>query len=53
MAHTDATLKGLNKPELIKLVLEMESEMNSDAKELASEIRDLVTQMKKVEADTS
>ena len=29
----------------------MESEMNSDIKELTSEIRDLITQMKKVEAD--
>ena len=46
----EATLKGLNKPDLIKLVLELESEMNSDKKEITSEIRDLVTQMKKVEA---
>ena len=47
----EATLKGLNKPDLIKLVLQLESEMNFDIKELASEIRDLVPQMKKVEAD--
>ena len=50
MVHTEATLKGLNKPELIKLVLQLESEMNSDIKELTSEIRDLVAQMKKVKA---
>ena len=31
----------------------MESEMNSDIKELTSEIRDLITQMKKVEADVA
>ena len=31
----------------------MESEMNSDIKELTSEIRDLITQMKKVEADAA
>ena len=53
MVHTEATLKGLNKPDLIKLVLKLESEMNSDIKELTSEIRDLVAQMKKVEADVA
>ena len=53
MVHTKATLKGLNKPDLIKLVLQLESEMNSDIKELTSEIRDLVAQMKKVEADVA
>ena len=47
----EATLKGLNKADLIKLVLQLESEMNSDMKELTLEIRDLVAQMKKVEAD--
>ena len=50
MVHTEATLKGLNKPDLIKLVLQLESEMNSDIKEPTSEIRDLVTQIKNVEA---
>ena len=49
MVHTEATLKGLNKPDLIKLVLQLESEMNSDIKELTSEIRDLAAQMKNVE----
>ena len=44
---------SLNKPDLIKRVLQLESEMNSDIKELTSEIRDLVTQMKKVEADVA
>ena len=47
MLHTKATLKGVNKPELIKLVLPLESEMNFDIKELTSEIRDLVAQIKK------
>ena len=51
MVHTKATLKGLNKPDLIKLVLQLESEMNSDIKELTLKFRELVTQMKKVEAD--
>ena len=51
MVHTEVTLKGLNKPELIKLVLQLESEMNSDIKELTLKFRELVTQMKKVEAD--
>ena len=41
MVHTEARLKGLNKPDLIKLVLKLESEMNSDIKELPSEIKDL------------
>ena len=50
MVHTEATLKGLNKPDLIKLVLQLESEMNSDIKEPTSETRDLVTQIKNVEA---
>ena len=47
MVHMEATLKGLNKPDLIKLVLQLESEMNSDITELTSEIRDLVAQIKK------
>ena len=50
MAHTEATLKSLNKPDVIKLVLQLESEMN---KELTSEIKDLVAQIKKVEADVA
>ena len=53
MVHMEATLKGLNKPDLIKLVLQLESEMNSDIKELTLEIRDLVAQMKKCEADVA
>ena len=53
MVHMETTLKGLNKLDLIKLVLQLESEMNSDIKELTSEIRDLVTQMKKVKADVA
>ena len=39
------------KPNLIKLVLQLESEMNSDIKEVTSKIRDLVAQMKKVKVD--
>ena len=53
MVHTASTLKGLNKPDLIELVLQLESEMNSDTKELTSEIRDLLAQMKKVKADVA
>ena len=53
MVYTEATLKDLNKPELIKLVLQLESEMNSDIKRLTSDLRDLVIQMKKVEADVA
>ena len=53
MVHPEATLKGLKKPDLIKLVLQLKSEMNSNIKELTSEIRDPVTQMKKVEADVA
>ena len=47
MVHMKVTLKGLNEPDLIKLLLQLESEMNSDIKELKSEIRDLVTEIKK------
>ena len=47
MIHMEATLKDLNKPDLIRLVLQLESEINSDIKELTSEIRDFVAQMKK------
>ena len=50
---TEATLEGLNKPDLSKLVLQLESEINSDIKELASEFRGLETQMKKIEADVA
>ena len=39
------------KPNLIKLVLQLESEMNSDIREVTSKIRDLVAQMKKVKVD--
>ena len=53
MVHAEATLKNLNKPDLIKLVLQLESEMNSDIKDIALEIRDLFAQMKKVEADVA
>ena len=53
MVHIEATLKDLKKPDLIKLVLQLESEMNSDIKYLTSEIRHLVTQMKKVEVDVA
>ena len=41
MVHMAATLKGLNKPDLIKLVLQLKSEMNSDIKELTSELETL------------
>ena len=53
MVHREATLKGFNKPDLIELVLQLESEINSQIKELISEIRDLVTQMKKVRVDVA
>ena len=32
MVHTEATLNGLNNPNLIKLVLQLESEVNSNVK---------------------
>ena len=48
-----SNIKGLNKPDLIKLVLQLESKMNSDIKKLTSEIRYLVTQMEKVEVDVA
>ena len=41
MVHTESTLKGLSKPDLIKLVLQLKSEMNSDIKELISKIETL------------
>ena len=53
MVRTEATLKGLNKSNLIILVFQLESEMNSDVKELTSKIRDLVIQIEKVEADVA
>ena len=53
MVHMEVTFKRLNKPDLIKLMLQLESEINSDIKKLTSEIRDLVIQMKKVEADVA
>ena len=53
MVHKEPTLKGLNKSDLIKLVLQLESEINSDMKEPTSEIRYVVTDMKKVEADVA
>ena len=47
MLHKEAILNDLNKLDRIRLVSQMESEMNSDIKKLMSEIRDVVTQMKK------
>ena len=49
MVHREAILKGLNKHDQIKPVLQLESEMNSDIKELTSDI----WQMKKVKADVA
>ena len=48
-----SNIKCLNKPDLIKLVLQLELKVNSNIKELTSEIRDLATQIKKVEADVA
>ena len=53
MVDTEATLKGLNKPDRIKLVLQLESEMNSDIKELTLEIIGFVAQMKRVDVDVA
>ena len=47
MIYAEKKLKIFNKPDLIKLVLRLESEINFDKKEITSEIRDLVTQLKK------
>ena len=41
MVRTEATLKGLNKPDLIKLIFQLESEMNSDIKELTSVVKNV------------
>ena len=50
MAHKEAKLKGLNKSDLIEMVLQLKSKMNSG---ILLEIRDLVTQMKNVEVDVA
>ena len=52
LAHKEAKLKGLNKSDLIEmvLVLQLKSKMNSG---ILLEIRDLVTQMKNVEVDVA
>ena len=49
--QTKATLKGLNKPHLIKLLLQLQ--LNCDIEELTSETRDIATQTKKVDADVA
>ena len=41
MVHREATLNGLNKPNLIKLVLQLKSEINSDIKELNQKLETL------------
>ena len=53
MVHTEDTLAGLSKPDLIKLMVQLESEVNSDTKELTSHTRDLVIHMKNGEADVA
>ena len=50
LAHKEAKLKGLNKSDLIEMVLQLKSKMNSG---ILLEIRDLVTQMKNVEVDVA
>ena len=47
MVYTKSILKGLKKPDLIKLVLQLQSEMNFDIEELTPEFRDTVRQTKK------
>ena len=61
MVHIEATLKDLKKPDLIKLVLQLDIKYIkyikiykiTDIKYLTSEIRHFVTQMKKVEVDVA
>ena len=53
MADIEAALKSLNKPDLIKLVLQLESEIISDINGLTSEISGLVTQTEKVKDDVA
>ena len=43
----------MNKLDLNKLTLQLQSEMNSDIEELTSETWDIATQTKKVEADVA
>ena len=51
MVHTEAALKGMNKNDLVQLVLKIETERESDIKALTSEVRDLVSTIKRLEAD--
>ena len=53
MVDMKAALKSLNKPDLIKLVLQLESEIISDINGLTSEISGLVTQTEKVKDDVA
>ena len=53
MVDMKAALKSLNKPDLIKLVLQLESETISDINGLTSEISGLVTQTEKVKDDVA
>ena len=53
MVDMETALKSLNKPDLIKLVLQLESEIISDINGLTSEISGLVTQTEKVKDDVA
>ena len=53
MVDMETALKSLNKPDLIKLVLQLESETISDINGLTSEISGLVTQTEKVKDDVA
>ena len=47
MVYTKSILKGLEKPDLIELVSQLQSEMNFDIEQLTPEFRDIVRQTKK------
>ena len=53
MVDMETALKSLNKPDLIKLVLQLESEIISDINGQTSEISGLVTQTEKVKGDVA
>ena len=51
--HTEAVLNKLAKPELIQLLLKAEATLASQIADLSKEVKDTVTNLKKIEADIS
>ena len=52
-AHTEAVLNKFRKPDLVQLILNTEANLGSQIAKLHTEVEDLLTHSKKLEADVA